>query len=311
MNGISLFRRLDERLTKQIGITRVKKIECTYQLNGEIKAFNYDESGDSVSLDALGWNKETDAITISASYKIANPDFLFGANGVACGDARIGLAILWKSKDSRQRGSIKIGSFSKGEGKTLFSLTNHTFEPHQFRGRLLLETVIYLDSAGTQSEEEHHLTNTPGSILGDPIEKVNLYFDGDGSTFQYYETSTPGGPLWNVICDFEDPLTENFHDSVSIEINKSNPAFKYIDPSSIDFNPEMLKEILAEQMCIILLTIRDKAADQWQNIIAGIADKDSVGDVARSLMNSGIDLSSPSACSESVRRYIIGENLEC
>lgn len=309
MNGISLFRRLDDKLLKQIGLTLPKKMECTYSLNGETKAFKYDEGGESISLDATGWNKETDAITICASYKIAHPHFLFGANGVACEDARIGIAILWKSKDSRQRGSVKIGSFSKEEGKNYFCV-EHKFEPLQFRGRLLLETVFYLEAAGNPRIEEQHLTNTPGSILGDPIEKVNLYFDGSGATFQYYETSNPGGPLWSVNCDFEDPLTENFHDTVSIEINRSNPAYKYIDPTSPDYIPEMLKEILAEQMCIILLTIKEKAAGQWQNIMIGLADTDSVGYVARSLVNSGIDLSSPSSCSESVRRYIISENIE-
>ena len=311
MNSISLFKRLDDNLLKKIGLTRPQKIECTYALNGVSKTFPYDENGESISLDALGWNKETDAISISAKYKIANPDILFGVDGIACTNARIGIAILWKSKDSRQRGAIKIDSFSKGDIKNLFSLKDYTFAPHQFRGRLLLETVLYLESSGKPKIDELHLTNTVGSILGDPIDKVNLYFDGEGSSFQYYEINNPGGPLWAINCDFEDPLTDNFHECVSIELNKSNPAYKYIDPTSGDYNSEMLKELLAEQMCIILLTIKDKASNQWSDIMAGVADKDSIGDVVRTLINNGIDLSSPSICSESVRRYIIGENLEC
>lgn len=308
MSNLSLFPVLDDKLTLKMGLTKVKKIECSYVVNGQRKTFSYDEGGESISLDAHGWDKTKDAISISAQYRISNPDSLFGPLGVACQNATLGIAIIWKAKDSRQRGTIPIRTFSKGSNENLFEIDFHDFKPAQFRGRVLLESVIYLHEAGMPSADEGHLANIPGTIFG-IIDKVNLYFDGEGASCQYYEISEAGRPLWTVDCDFEDPLIDNFYDSVRIVINRANSAYKYIDATSSEYNPEMLKEIFAEQMCIVLLTIKAKTGeDQWKAILDGLSDKDSVGDVLMSFYKRGFDYSTPSSCSDSIRRYIIDED---
>jgi hypothetical protein len=310
MKGLSLFPVLSDKIFKRLGLTIPSRLKCFHIIDGETYEFEYNETGDSVSLVSAGWDAETSRLGIKASYKIQNPNMLFGKDGIACKDSVLGVAILWKSKDSRQRGSIQIGSIKYGEGPTSIELENYSFNAGQFRGKLTLETVIYLKESGIPKYDESILSNIPGTVYGG-IDKIDVYFDGAGAICQTYVNPTAGGPLWKISCEFDDPLSDGFYESVVIETNPLNTGYKYIDPSNAAYNPEMLREILAEQMSTILLTIRMKCSeDEWTSIMDGNADKDSIGDITFSLMNEGIDLSSPTACAESMRRYIIGENLD-
>ena len=310
MKGLSLFPTLTDKLLKKIGLTIPTKLSCFHVFNDEEREFQYDETGDSVSMISPGWDPETSAMGIRAKYKIMNPNMLFGKDGLACQDSTIGFAILWKAKDSRQRGAIHIGSLKHGSREAIIELDKHLFDKGQFRGKLLLETVIYLEAAGIPKYDEAILSNIPGTVYG-IIDKLEVHFDGSGAICQTYINPVAGGPLWKISCEFDDPLSEDFYESIIIETNPLNPGYKYIDPSSDSYNPEMLREVLAEQMSTILLTIKMKCSkEEWNDIVDGNADKDSIGDITLSLMREGIDLSTPTACAESMRRYILNEKLD-
>jgi hypothetical protein len=106
---------------------------------------------------------------------------------------------------------------------------------------------------------------------------------------------------------------EDFEDCVIIETNPLNPGYKYINPapSNEAYNPEMLREVLADQMSTILTTIKTQCTkNDWNSIINGNAAPYSVGDVVLSLMRQGVDLTSPATCAETIRQYIMKEKLE-
>lgn len=310
MKGLSLFPILTDKLLKKIGLTIPSRLSCFHIVDEEEKEFQFNETGDSISLVSPGWDPEFCALGIKAKYKIMNSAMLFGKDGIACKDATLGVAILWKAKDSRQRGAIHVGSINYCVGEHILTLDKYIFEKGQFRGKLILETVLYLQVPGHPTDDEIILSNIPGTIFG-IIDRLDVYFDGEGAICQTYINPIAGGPLWKISCEFDDPLSEDFYESIVIETNPLNPGYKYIDPSSESYNAEMLREVLAEQMSTILLTIKMKCSkDEWNDIIDGNADKDSIGDIILSLMREGIDLSTPTTCAETMRRYIINEKLD-
>ena len=310
MKGLSLFPTLTDELYRKIGVTIPLKMSCFHIFDHKEFFFESDGSMNSISLVSAGWDPGNCALGIKAEYKFANPKALFGSNGVACKDATLGLAVLWKSKDSRQRGTIHIGSITYTSQECSLKLARHMFNNGQFRGKLVLETVLYLQKAGTPEKDETILSNIPGTVYGS-VDVTEVFFDGTGGICQTYINPVEGGPLWRVVCDFDDPLYDDFYESVIIENNPLNPGYQYIDPKSSSYKSEMLREILAEQMCTILLTIRSKCSEQqWNDIASGNSNKDSIGDITLSLMRQGVDLSSPTACAETIRKHIMKEKLD-
>ena len=52
------------------------------------------------------WSLAQDGITFKKKVSIAYPDFLFGAEGIACKNAEIGICIMWTNNRLTQTGLI-------------------------------------------------------------------------------------------------------------------------------------------------------------------------------------------------------------
>ena len=158
------------------------------------------------------WTPDEFNIGLKRRYSLFNVGFLFGKNGVACRDAILGLAVMWTSVDSKQRGIIPVGEFSAEESRIALTL-EYEFLKAQLRGIVEFTTVIYIKNAGTPNFEEAHLANEYGFVLGE-MDKFVLQLDGQGSIFPVYEVKEPGKPLWYIKCDWEDPTRDKFADTV-------------------------------------------------------------------------------------------------
>lgn len=247
------------------------------------------------------WSPDTNGFGFSRTYTIRCASFLFGKDGVCCKDAGLGLALAWKSPDSRQRSSIPIGDITDSSMPQQLTL-NKVFPKPMFRGRLDLETIIYIKTAGNQQDNEKHLANLPGTVLG-TIDKYSVLFDGAGSAFPVTIIHDRDGLLWSVSVDSDEPLTDRFNDSVSINLNCEHKDYKFINPSDkAHYNPSFLREILANAMSTIVDYVRE--GEYWDDIKNDKSDEGSVGHAiyyfAKAL---DMNLDDARQCSIAFRKY--------
>ena len=306
--NISPFPLLNKQLISKMGFSIMEQMTFSYENNGHLFQFDSDGDNEPIMLVRPGWNPDTDALQMKASYSFGNLKYVFGEEGIACKNAILGVAILWKSHDSRQRGVIidetELDRFSLNVTVNI----KHCFKNAQFRGRVSFETVLYIKTIDNKYNEKH-LANIQGAVLG-VLDQKDVYFDGYGSTCQTYRNPDPNGPLWRVLCSIDEPLSDSFYENVVIEINPLHPGYTFIDLDSKQYNPEMLKEIMAAQMAVVVMSVKMKCSNEdWKSIVEGDAERGSIGNVIFSLINQGVDTESPISCADSIRRYLKNEEL--
>ena len=252
-----------------------------------------DESGE--------WDQNKNDFGLRCKCCIEMFQYLFGPQGIACKNAVLGLAVVWKSSDSKQRGVIPVGTFTYDDQK-LDATAEKKFVRAQLRGQVDFTTVLYIAEAGKPSKEELHLANTNGLLLGE-FDTFSIKLDGSGSTFPIFEVSEPGQPLWYVKCDWSDPTTDALSDCVSINLNTAHNSFKFIDRKQSTFNNQMLSEIMASAISIIIEQLR--LSGLWDQIIRN--DNLEVGSVGQAVYyfsdSLEWDLSTPESVSLSVRKF--------
>ena len=306
-NDISLFPSLSEELARKIRFQKSKfqffytdKNEEEHELDDEpIEAMSSvncikDENGE--------WDQDTHNFGFKRRYLLRTFSCLFGESGIACKNAVLGLALVWTSSDSKQRGVIRIGTFSLDD-ETMEASVVKTFDCAQLRGQVDLTTVLYIASAGVPENNEHHLANTNGYVVGE-LETYTIQLDGRGSTFPVFEVFAPNQPLWYVKCDWSDPTQDSFSDSISINLNMAHKNYRYIDRKQAAFNSQLLSEIIASAISIIIERARLQSA-YWDQIISN--DSLVEGSVGQAIFYFSEaldwDLSTPESVSLCARKY--------
>lgn len=272
--------------------------------SGEDKNLEAEDSGSSVHpiSDNNGrWSPDDDGFGVIRSYSVRSASFLYGPGGVACHDAVLALALLWKSPDSRQRSACEIGILPNDATQHSFEL-NKYFPRPCFTGRLDLETVIVIKSSGHPGVMEKHFANIPGTVLG-TLDTFSVTFDGGGSMFPINIIGDKDGLLWSVDCNIDDPLYDKFSECVSINLNSAHPDYKYINPADkVNYNPSFLREVLAGAIATIVDYIRETGF--WDDIKNGKAEDESVGQAIYYFASSlSLNLDDARQCSVAFRDY--------
>ncbi|MEG0720149.1 MAG: hypothetical protein RR446_00045 [Lachnospiraceae bacterium] len=248
------------------------------------------------------WSPDDYSLCLRRRYSIRTYQCLFGENGIACKNATLGLALMWTSSDSKQRGVIPIGDI-ENSSRDLEFLLNREFAEAQLRGIVEFSTVIYLKSAGTPLWDEGHLANDYGCLLGE-LDKFIIKLDGDGSVFPMYEINEPGQPLWYVKCEWDDPTYDQFSESVSININTAHKSYKYLDKTKRTFDDQLLKEIMSSALILIITKLKEQN-NYWDATTTGEElQRGSVSEAIYYFINSlEWDVSSPEGMSLSIRKF--------
>lgn len=211
------------------------------------------------------WNSINNNLIIKINFTLKNLNILFGENGIICNDSILGIALLWSCHRSKMRGAIPIGEIINGVKEKKFYLT-HEFKKGVLKGSLNLKIVFYLKKEGIPQNEEYHLANESGCILGQ-LDEYEVLIEGKGSLFPIYEINEVNEPLWKLSLEWEDPTYSNFSDSVAIYINKKHKGYKYLDKTKKTFNEELLKEIMTRSMIIMIMKVKESA--YWESTING------------------------------------------
>ena len=303
---------------KEAGIFQGKKYSFSYTDNlGIEKELNYDIASVDSPINCLKtdgvWSPDKNNIILKRTIALKKFRQLFGPEGLACRNAKLGLSLKWTSSDSRQRGSEPILTFSVVKEDWLES-KDHSFVEGEIelefsiaklRGDIEFSSVLYIAEAGSPRDDETHLANEEGFVLGE-FDSFILRIDGTGSLFPVFEVYEKDQPLWYVRCDWTDPITDSFAESVSINLNTAHKNFKYIDRTQKSFCSQLLIEVMASALCCIIEKIR---SEQYLEQILGdeSLEPGSIGEVIRYFANTlGWDFSTPDNLSLSTRKFFDG-----
>lgn len=300
---------------KDSGIFQAKEYVFSYIGQDDIeKQLNYEVAEYASSVNCLKtdgvWSAEKYNLCVTRTIAVKKFRDLFGPKGLACKNAELGISLVWKSHDSRQRGAEPILTFGVknsdfndehdhtfAEGEVDFS-----FPCAKLRGDVILSTVLYIAKSGTPEDNETHLANEEGFILGE-FDSFILRLDGTGSLFPVYEVYEKDMPLWYVRCDWTDPLFDSFSETVSININIAHKNYKYIDRAQNSFCQQLLVEIMSSALCCIIEKLR---SENYLDQILGEdeVEKSSVAEVVRYFFNAlDWDFSAPNKLSVSTRMF--------
>lgn len=213
------------------------KTDKTYKVNvdnEENPVVLYDEKG--------VWDINRDNLIINSNLSIDAPSKLFGENGIAVNDAKIGIGIKWYSNESKIRGFERIG-FLTNENKKLEFNIEINFERKMLRNNLILEPVLFIQEPGKIIYDyENIFANDKGIVLGQ-LEKKQIILEGQRSEFPVVEIKDKSRPLWEIIANFVSG-DDNFNDTVYLTINSEHKDYKYINKSDKEFNSVLLEEIM-------------------------------------------------------------------
>lgn len=305
-NGILLYPSLSDDLISKIRFQKKKfnffytdKNDDEYELIDEpIEAM----SSINVIKDENGvWTQDDNNLCFRRKYCLRTVQCLFGESGIACTNAKIGIAIQWTSIDSKQRGVIPVGVFS-AKDQIIDVEAEKYFGKAQLRGEVNFSTVLYIADEGTPTENEMHLANTAGYILGE-LDSYTIKLDGTSSTFPIYEVYEPDQPLWYIKCDWIDPTTDLMSDCVSINLNTAHKNYAYINRNEKVYDGQLLAEIMASAISLLIEKVRLETG-AWEQIMQGDSlEQGSVGQAIYYFMEAlEWDLSSPESTSLCARK---------
>lgn len=259
--------------------------------NGCLKDSQFDEKygGD--------WDVNKTPLRICRKYTIEDADKLYGANGLVCSDAKIGLCVLWKSSTSFQRGVFKVGLLENIKNKQELDFIG-TLPQGTMRGNMTLTTALYVAVPGNPSPKELHLRHNIGDMLGE-VDDFFVSFEDNLSVMPIKNIGLgKDEPLWKLICNW-DSVTDSFNESVSVVLNVDNDYYPFIDKTKDTFNIHFLREILAS--AFIQIIERYKKEEPDLSALETLA-KENIGSVAHVVWfyKNNIEISMEDSISDSI-----------
>ncbi len=295
---------------KNYNLSYTDKEGCEKELDYEIAEIS--SSINCVKTDGV-WSADKYNLCVRRSVAVRKFRKFFGPDGLACRNAHLGISLVWTSSDSRQRGAEPVMTFDIS-GVNPADKTDHTFAEGEIdisfpcaklRGDVTFSTILYIAESGVPAEDETHLANEEGFVLGE-FDSFVLRLDGTGSLFPVFEVYEPDKPLWYVRCDWTDPVSDSFSETVSININTAHKNYKFIDRTQKTFCSQLLVEVMSSALCCIIEKIRSEG---YLEQILGEEDTEhgSIGEVIRYFSDAlGWDISTPDKLSLSTRKFFDG-----
>lgn len=306
-NSLPLFPVLTDDRRNKIRYIITEDYHFSYTGNEEEHALDTDETAEGSKtyklIDQSGeWNPDIHNLCVRRKSQLSNVSVLFGPAGIVCNNAIIGIAVIWTSSDSKQRGAIEVGEIRREDITSKLSL-DYEFGIAQLRGRVDFSTILYVKKSGTPHMDERHLANVYGCILGE-IDHISIILDGDGSVFPIYEVADLGKPLWYVRCTWEDPTVDQFSECVSVIINTAHRNYRFLDKKRKTFDEQLMFEIMASALTIIITELKEDN-NYWEDTVNGVnLQRGSVsGAVNYFITTLGWDITSIESLSVSIHKF--------
>ena len=245
MASLKFYPTLTDEWRNDAGIN-VEKYIFSYLYGGEECGLKQKGSSSIKLSDPLEiWKVEDEGLSFRKKLTIAYPQLLYGAAGIACQNAEIGICIIWTNNQLTLTGCIlPEKDITTPTGRICeFS---YSFGPGQITGDLELSVCLYIKKkADSVLPGEENLMNEEGVSIGE-LERVVIDFTSAYMEFPIEEYASENEPLWWVeFSQWEDPKTiELFSkENICIYLNPNYSACPMTD-GNIQ-NLDLLVDILS------------------------------------------------------------------
>lgn len=316
MSGISISIRphLSESMKETIGLISPEPKFGYEDLNGEyIELETSDEFFHSL-YDGHGiWTPDSDTdLIISGQVLLHDTSILFGPEGIAPFNSKIGIGIRWCSNQSRKRGTIPVTVITKENCLETFSY-DYRFPQKYLRGLVEFSTIFYIACPGTPGEDEINLANTQGEIIGETL-PYKLSIDGTTPDINIvWDEDHPTNPLWWILGVTSNPLEDPFDaNALTIYLNKLHPSAKYINKDDRrNYCAPFFLEVISNAMCLFFEKLRAQEGENLGHILNEEFDegqKPVQGTIADNVLKFrdqlGLDLGTPESTAIAVRLFV-------
>lgn len=303
--NISLFPTISDDI---LGKTRYQpsEYEFYYEKDDELISLKNGENDTSniitLNDDKSAWNPNEYGFMLKKNLSFETYKAFFGSEGVACSDAVLGVALMWKSRDSRRRGTLHICDLKK-DGAPIKEKLTFKIKKGRLRGEVEFSIVFYIKKAGKPTNIEMHLANEVGFILGE-TDNVKIRLDGSASMFPIYHEKAPNQSLWRIKCDWEDPSEDAFSDCIKVYFNTAHKNYKYLDPNKKTYNEQLLIEVMASALTIVVAKVKEDSSNLLSNELENAFSNGSVLQAIQYFIKTlEWDISEPDKLSRSIREY--------
>lgn len=260
-NNICFYPRLSDEMYEKIYDNENSSISFVYVVNNEINNIEYIDKNDNISFDSSSnWNCDDYDLIVIIRIKLKNLNMLFGKEGIAPTNSKIGLCIEWFSTQAKIR-KVLISKelISNEDNEKTFSF-EFALPKQTFSSSISLNALLYLaKSADTITNEEQILNNNPGVIIGDILKKV-VFMTGDGSQFPIKVISMPdSNMLWKLETNLDEPGSRQISDGITLILNSAHKDYKYIDPNSGFYCDRLADEIVTNAIALFLAELSESS----------------------------------------------------
>ena len=243
----------------------------------------------------VNWDPDIHNLMLYQEIEIQNTKFLFNSDGLVTADSEIGVAFRWYSKDSNQYNVYPIGRITNNEIHNKFLNLNIEIPSGSLSGKVTFDIIFYLAKKGPTMSNI-----VTGTVLG-VLERKQILLEGDASMFPIVEVDDSLKPLWWVICNFDEPVVEQFNtENIAIVINMGHKNAKHLKIEKGLTSSPLLLEIIANGLQIIVQKIKESG--DWDLIQQNHSEPGSIGEAIYYFINTfSWDISSPENLARSIR----------
>lgn len=257
LQNFSFYPQLTNEMLKSIFDYSKFKMSFNYTINDETRVIEHDDRNGNISfINKDYWNCDDYDLNVSIKIKINNLKELFGQNGIAPLNSKVGLCIEWYSAQAKIRSVINSKEFISYADND----KNFTFDfllPKQtFNNTVIIKALLYLAKPANQlSANEFVLNNNHGVIIGELFQKI-VYMRGDGSLFPIKIMSDQGSnALWKLELDVSDPANKLVSDGITLILNTAHKDYQFIDPNSSNYCDRLATEIVSNALVMFLVEL--------------------------------------------------------
>lgn len=210
------------------------------------------------------YNSDIHNLIMNGSLFIDNPEYLFGPSGLADFESKIGVALFWFSKTSKQRGVEYLGEIVYGDSNVILPVFLG-FLPKQIRGEINIQIMLYVKKS--VNNQYFYMASQSGTMLG-IIDEFTIMIDGSGSVFPIVTVNGGNSPLWSLEFNFVDPCEDRFDiEYLQICINKDHKLYPLLDmdDGGLSTSP-LLREIIANALSMIIMKVKEDS-QSWASMM--------------------------------------------
>lgn len=298
-----------------LDLSLMNNLDCEIQYH-----FFYFENGEKTEVPYfidnnkfITFGKETDydkdehELIIETTIRINKPNILFGKEGIAPSNSKLGLALECYSQKSRFRNVANSNNKYIDEGQKDFSLQfTITIPPRSVSLEVSLSILLFLSKkANVLIEGEAYLNNQEGVILG-TLDCKTLYLSGNGSLFPIYIEPSCDKKLWNVEFKYDDPAIDKLSECVKLIINSNHKDFPYLDSKSHTYCERLIVEIVSSTIILLFSDLKENG--QLDTLKGNYIEGSILHFFKYCKEVNNIDISDVNTLSTSLREYFEGDD---